>query len=307
MPFVKPRRRGGRVNRLAGRHQGRQQRSAKRAANTSRSGMKQISKPVPEELQRSVDVFDLREWFVADPLSCVSDIGAQKILRKYEHPSRWWITSPLQDEEDRLRSRFENAVRVEVKQRAARSRGARASIGKELRESAEKAIRKEMVGVAYRAGEALVADQFTPWWQSLRHYLSPIVPEEVVDRFADYLCGYLLVLENETPLSSATWEDRSKKTNDNGRQLKKLLRKLNGGTGDVKSILPASATPPQQEGLKTKLIRLMTEDLVALGYSRDIIAHRFLPFVWNAVGDRTLGRSFLRTERRSRHRTGLRK
>src|SRR5258708_21913490 len=194
-------------------------------------------------------------------------------------------------------------VRVAV-EREPRSRGAkRASIERRLRESAEKGTREEMVALAHRTGEDLVNDQFTLWWQSLRNHLSVIIPEDVVDRFTDYLSGYLLVMENETPRSSATRENRKKKVN-NGRQLKKLLRKLNEGPGDLDSMLPPSATPPHQEALKTKLIRVMSEELVALGYTRDIVAYRYLPFVWKAVSHRILDRSFHRIERRSRHRTG---
>jgi hypothetical protein len=290
-----------------GQHQARRQRRPKRKANTSGSALGPVCKLALGEGRRGVDSYDVREWFVTDPSTCVSDIAAQKILREYEHPSKLWITFPAQDKEDQI-SRFEKAVRVAVEQRAARGRrGTRASIEKKVRESAEKGIQKEMVGLVQRAGEALVADQFTPWWQSLRNHLSVNLPAEVVDRFTDYLSGYCLVLENETPRRSATWEDRSKKVDDNWRQLKKLLRKLNGGVGDVESMLPASATPPQQEGLKTKLIRVMSEDLVALGYSRKIVADKFLPVVWDAVCDRILGRSFLRIERRSRQRTTHRK
>ena len=294
--------------RVAAQHQAWRQRRAKRKANTSGSALGPICKLALGERRRSVDSYDVREWFAADPSACVSDIAAQKTLREYEHPSRLWITFLAQDKKDQIRSRFEKAVRVAVEQRAARGRrGTRASIEKKVRESAEKGIQKEMVGLVQRAGEALVADQFTPWWQSLRNHLSVNLPAEVVDRFTDYLSGYCLVLENETPRRSATWEDRSKKVDDNWRQLKKLLRKLNGGVGDVESMLPASATPPQQEGLKTKLIRVMSEDLVALGYSRKIVADKFLPVVWDAVCDRILGRSFLRIERRSRQRTTHRK
>jgi len=121
------------------------------------------------------------------------------------------------------------------------------------------------------------------------------------------LSGYLLVLENETPRSSATWEDRNKKNNDDWRQRQKLLRKLSGGLADAASMLLPSATPPQQEALKTKLIRVMSQELVALDYSRKIIADRFLPFVWDAIGEGILGRSYLRAERRSRQRTAGRK
>ncbi len=286
----------------------RRQGKAKTDAGKTRSNAQTNRKQGLDERRQSPDSYDVREWFVANPSACVSDIAAQKILREYEHPSRLWITFPVQDEKRRIESHFDKALRVAVKQQVARSRkAARASIEKELRESAEKGIRQRIGALAQRAGQALVDEQFTPWWQGLRNHLNSFLPEEVVDRFADYLSGFLLVVENETPRNSAKWEDRSKKSNSDWRQLKELLRNLNGKPGDAASMLPASATPPQQEALKTKLIRVMSDELVALDYSRKIIADKFLPFVWHAFGDRILGSSFLRTERRSRQRTDHRK
>jgi hypothetical protein len=294
--------------RLPARRRVRRQRKAKTKANITCSNAKRGCKPDLNKQRQDLDAFDVREWFAADPSACISDIAAQTILREYGHASRLWITFPLQDEKRRIRSHFDKAVRVAAKQQVERSRkAARASIETELRESAEKGIHQRIGALAQRARQALLDEQFTPWWQGLQNHLNSFLPEEVVDRFADYLSGFLLVVENETPRNSAKWEDRSKKSNSDWRQLKELLRNLNGKPGDAASMLPASATPPRQEALKTKLIRVMSEELVALDYSRKIIADRFLPFVWHAVGDRILGRSFLRTERRSRHRTTHRK
>jgi hypothetical protein len=281
---------------------------AKTDVGKTRSNAQTNRKQGVEERRPSLDSYDVREWFVADPTACVSDIAAQKILREYEHPSRLWITFPVQDEKRRIESYFGKALRIAVKQQVGRSRNAaQASIERKLRESAEKGIHQRIGALAQRAGKALVDEQFTPWWQGLRNHLNSFLPEEVVDRFADYLSGFILVVENETPRSSAKWKDRRKKSNSDWRQLKDLLRKLNGKPGDAASMLPASATPPQQEASKTKLIRVMFEELVALGYSRKIIADKFLPLVWQAVGDRIRSRSFLRTERRSRQRTDHRK
>ena len=285
-----------------------QRRKAKTDVGKMRSNAQGNRKQDLGERGQSLDSFDVREWFAADPSACVSDIAAQKILREFEHPSRLWITFPVQDEKRRIESYFGKALRIAVKQQVGRSRNAaQASIERKLRESAEKGIHQRIGALAQRAGKALVDEQFTPWWQGLRNHLNSFLPEEVVDRFADYLSGFLLVVENETPRSSAKWEDRSKKSNSDWRQLKELLRKLNGEPGDAASMLPASATPSQQEALKTRLIRVMSEELVALDYSRKIIADKFLPLVWHAVGDRILGGSFLRTERRSRQRTDHRK
>ena len=258
--------------------------------------------------KQALDSYDVREWFATDPSSCISDRSAQKILREYEHPYRWWIEFPRKHEKTLIRSRFDKAAPIAVDQRAVRSQNPkRASIEKTVRESAEKHIREIVADIAHGAGKVLIADQFRPWWQSLRNHLNDVLPREAVDRFADYLSGYLVVQENETPRSSATWENKNKKNNNDWRQLKKLLRKLNRGPANAASMLLPSATPPQQEALKTKLIRIMSEELVALDYSRKIIADKFLPFAWDAVGEGILGRSFLRGERRSRHRAARRK
>lgn len=147
-----------------------------------------------------------------------------------------------------------------------------------------------------------VNDQLIPWWRSLRDHLSDILPSEVVDRFADYLSGFMLVLENET-LRSTTLRGSNKKSNGDWRQLKKLLSQLRDSTDDLPLIMPVSVAPPQQESLKTKLIGAMSKELADLDYSHKIIADRFLPPVWDAIGENILTSSFLRSERRSRKRT----
>jgi hypothetical protein len=177
-------------NRLAARHQGRPQRRAARKANATGLILKPGSEPVVEGRRRRVDSYDVREWFVADPSACVSDAAAQRILRDYEYPYKWWITLPVQEKEDQIRSSFDKAVHIAVDRGTARGQvAARASIEKKVRESAEKAIRKEVLAFAQLAGEALVADQVTPWWQSLRNHLAANLPEEIVTRFADYFSG----------------------------------------------------------------------------------------------------------------------
>jgi hypothetical protein len=167
---------------------------------------------------------------------------------------------------------------------------------------AERSIQERIGALAQRSASVLADDQFTPWWQSLRDYLGNLVPSEVCDRFADYLGGFLLVQENETPRTYTERKNGGGKTLSGRRQLKKVLLILNGEPGDLKAMLPASTNPPHEESLKTKLICLMSNELAAAGYSRKIIAERFLPPTWNAIGETIRDSSFLRAERRSRQR-----
>jgi len=215
---------------------------------------------------------------------------------------------PGKDEEDRIRAAFEKAVHLKAEELAARSKKARlAAIERTLRASAEKGVRMHMDSLSREAAASLVADQFKPWWQSLRDHLLSCVLDEIADRFTDYLTGFLLVQENETPRATATWErnkgKQQKVTNADWRQLKNLLKKLAEGPCDLAAALPASTNPPHQESLKTRLTTLMFKELVALDYSRKLIAGRYLPAVWNAIGEGIRDSSLLRTERRSRHRT----
>jgi len=256
----------------------------------------------------SFDSHDVREWFAADPSACISDIAGRRILRKYEHPYRWWIKFPGPQEEALIRSHFEKPVRIAIKERAARSRkGARASIEKNVRELAERGVRERTGTLAQRASQALVDDQLTPWWQSLRNHLAEFLPNKIVDRFADYLAGFVLVLENETPRSSVSERNGNKNSINERRELKKLLRTLNGGAAVSNSMLPPCANPPHREALKTSLMRILSDELFALDYKRKEIALTFLPQIWDAIGERILPSSFLRSERRSRQRTSHRK
>jgi hypothetical protein len=277
---------------------GRQRRKAKTDAGKTRSNAQGNQKQDLGERRQSLDSFDVREWFVGDPSACVSDIAAQKILREYEHPSKLWITFAAQEEKRRIKPNFEKAIPIAVEQRAARSRNARrAAIEKEVRKIAEKGIRKELGAIAQRAGQALVDDQFTPWWQCLRNYLDSFLPEEVVDRFADYLSGFVMAVENETPRGAkGEW-----------RKVKSLLHKLNDGLDNSICMSSLSPNPPQKEALMTTLTRTMSAELFALGLDRKEVARTFLPQIWAAVGQRILPASVLRTERRSRQRTGRRK
>ena len=275
------------------------QRKAKTKANITCSNAKSGCKPDLYKQRQNLDAFDVREWFATDPSACVSDIAAQKILRSYEHPYRWWIKFPGKDEKKLIKSHF-GTIEKEV---GHRGKAARPSIEKKVQESAERSIREKIGIVEQWSARVLADDQFTTWWRSLRDHLENFLPSEVGDRFADYLSGFLLVEENETPRSSTTRENGGRKTNSGWRQLKKLLVTLNGGPGDLKTMLPPSTNPPHKESLKTKLIHLMSDELAADDYSRKVIADRFLPPTWNAIGETIRDSSFLRAERRSRQRT----
>ncbi len=258
---------------------------------------------------RGLDSFVVREWFAVDPAACISDLTAQQILREYEHSYRWWFKFPGKNEQDQIKAAFDKAVQIWTLKRTAHGkRSKRENVERVLRKSSEKFAQREIERLSSKATEALFNDQFTPWWQSLRNYICTCVPREVADRFADYLAGFLLVQENETPRSTAHWKKEKGKeqeevTNTDWRQVKKLLKKLAGGSSVRSSMLPATANPPQQESLKTRLIVLMFQELVALDYSRKLIADKYLPMVWNAIGEGIRDSSLLRVERRSRQRT----
>jgi hypothetical protein len=257
------------------------------------------------ERKNPLDIYDVREWFAADPSACVSNPSAQRILRAYEQEYRQWIKFPGKSEERSIRLAFAKVTPIYVEElcKGAGKRARDAALMKASR-NVEKHVRTRMQALLSGPAQALVSDQTTPWWESLRNHFNDVLPNEVVNRIADYLTGFLLVEENETPRSSTTWEDRGKTSSKDWRRLKKFLPMLNGGSGDLGSMLPASTCPPHQEALKTKLTSLMSQELFELIGSRKEIARNFLPKIWDAIGQRILDRSFLRTERRSRQRTG---
>jgi hypothetical protein len=82
-------------------------------AHTAHSGVGRC-KPALRGGSRKLDFYDVREWFAADPSACVSDIDAQKILRSYEHPYRWWIKFPGKDEKRLIGSHFGTPIRITI-------------------------------------------------------------------------------------------------------------------------------------------------------------------------------------------------
>src|SRR5690242_11422525 len=69
------------------------------------------------ELKEPIDAHDVCEWFATDPAACVSNPAAQKILRAYEHPFKWWIKFPGRDEELSIRTTFEKAAQIHIQQK----------------------------------------------------------------------------------------------------------------------------------------------------------------------------------------------
>jgi len=164
-----------------------------------------------------MDPFDVRYRFALDPLECVADQDAGRILRAQEFPYRPWQQAvPSQDK--------------------------------------------------------------TAFWDDLSEYLREkvSVSEMLAQRFADFLVGYLLVIENESP----------------GRALRPL-RPLIGSA--------ATAKPQRREHLQLILTRAMTADL-SPEFSRKVACEVLIPQIWNAIGITVHPNSVLRIERRSRRR-----
>ena len=100
---------------------------------------------------------------------------------------------------------------------------------------------------------------------------------ELASRFADFLVGYLLVIENETV----------------GRDFRPL-RKILGRS-------PVGANPQRRESLKSVLTGAMADGLLR-HYTRKVACEVVIPKIWEAIGIATEGASLVRTERRVRNR-----
>ncbi len=175
------------------------------------------------------DAFDVRERFAADPLGCIRNLAAKRILREQDFGWRPWARLPLADR---------------------------------------------------RAGTVVVAPARweEKFWESLRGYLQELLDVRLASRFADFLVGYLLVVENET----------------GGRELRPL-RHIIGS--------PPSGRPQHAESLKQVLSRTMVDDLVASGFTRTSACEEVLPKIWETIEVKMKPASILRMERRSRKRT----
>jgi hypothetical protein len=163
-----------------------------------------------------LDAFDVRYRFALNPLACVADSNARRVLREQEFPYREWRKAPVQD--------------------------------------------------------------LKPFWSDLSVFLQDmlVVSEKVSRRFADFLVGYLLATENESP----------------GRELRPL-RTIVGSA--------ATANPQRRESLQLVLTRAMVDDLMK-EYSRKTACEVLVPQIWSAIGITLQPNSILRMERRSRRR-----
>jgi hypothetical protein len=152
-----------------------------------------------------------------------------------------------------------------------------------------------------RAGTVTPARWNEQFWSGLSGYLQQLVDLKLGPRFADYLVGYLLVVENETP--GRTCRDRQNYTPmklrprvfESDAKRERELHRLKRIVGP-----PATSSPQRQPSLKLVLNAAMVRDLVASGLSRKIACEERLPVIWAAIGVGVEPASILRTERRIR-------
>jgi hypothetical protein len=248
-----------------------------------------------------LDEYDVRYWFAENPEECAQEPKAQAILRQCQHEFRPWFRYPSSEEISRIQNPTE-------KREAQRAR--------------EK-IRRE-----------IAARHDLSWWADLRKEIQKQdVPDSLVDKFADYLAGYVLVWEDEEVRSrraggtSYEWvrhgglvtepdpnagktvkhrlRPRSKRVHllPEWRKAKRLRQKLGN---DLGGRLPAHPTTraPHKESLKSTLSRLMVEKLGATGKSQ-ASASNLVTSIWELIdeADRdsdpaTVARSVRRSRRR---------
>jgi hypothetical protein len=141
------------------------------------------------------------------------------------------------------------------------------------------------------------------YWNSLSGYLEEVVGDgRLGARFADFLVGYLLVVESEyvhmAPAVNSFKEavatmDGDSKHKSSGRAMRPL-RPILGS--------PATSRPEHCESLKLVLTRIMVADLVRSGFSRKLACEERLPGIWETIAVKVNPKTILRTERRSRKR-----
>jgi hypothetical protein len=132
--------------------------------------------------------------------------------------------------------------------------------------------------------------------------LEELVGSGLGSRFADFLAGFLLVTDNETP--GRNYEDT-----ENRITQKKILRgreavkRLDRDLQRLKRIVgsPATSCPQRRESLKLVLSNAMVDDLVRSGLARKIACEVLLPRIWAMIGINIDSASVLRMERRSRN------
>jgi hypothetical protein len=128
------------------------------------------------------------------------------------------------------------------------------------------------------------------FWEDLADYLrSTETLGDLASRFADFLVGYLLVVENQTPGRA-----KGPRSHDPFRPLRKIL-----------GAPRARANPQRRESLKSVITRAMADDLCG-DYGRKNACEIVIPKAWKAVGVASDGVSLRRTERRARNKRSLR-
>jgi hypothetical protein len=140
------------------------------------------------------------------------------------------------------------------------------------------------------------------FWTSLSGSLEDLVGSCLGSRFADFLVGFLLVTDNETP-------GRNYKDTENRITQKKILRgpedakRLDRDLHRLKRIVgsPATSCGQRRESLKLVLSNAMVDDLVRSGLARKIACEVVLPQIWAMTRINTDSASLLRMERRSRN------
>ena len=155
-----------------------------------------------------------------------------------------------------------------------------------------------------RAGTVTPARWNEQFWAGLCGYLQQLVDLNLGPRFADFLVGYLLVVENQTP--GRTCQDRRNDTPvklrppvfESDAERDRELHRLKRIVGP-----PATSNPQRQPSLKLVLNTAMVRDLVASGLSRKIACEERLPLIWAAIGVGVESGSILRTERRIRRKS----
>jgi hypothetical protein len=139
------------------------------------------------------------------------------------------------------------------------------------------------------------------YWESLSGYLKELVGSaELASRIADFLVGFLLVVENETPGRNhresgiVLTREKPLKPTSVAEQDQRLhrLRRIVGA--------PATSRPQRRESLKVILSKEIVDNLVKDGLSRKLVCEERLPLIWAAIDIKIDPASILRMERRSR-------
>jgi hypothetical protein len=140
------------------------------------------------------------------------------------------------------------------------------------------------------------------FWNGLSGCLEELVGSGLGSRFADFLIGFLLVTDNETP--GRNYEDSMRRITQ--KQIPRdpeATTKRERDLHRVKRIVgsPATSRPQRRESLQLVLSKAMLVDLVRFGLSRKTACELRLPQIWAMIEIEIDSASILRMERRSRN------